>query len=96
MKRFDNFWLAAAIGLIVPVAFGLLFFAVFYRGDLSLTDALLLYIERAPSLISKLILVSLAPNLFGVFTCYHTQWWCACRGIMVSVLVYLAAAMFFV
>lgn len=96
MKRFDNFWLAAAIGLIVPVAFGLLFFAVFYRGDLSLTDALLLYIERAPSLISKLILVSLAPNLFGVFTCYHTQWWRACRGIMVSVLVYLAAAMFFV
>ena len=96
MKRFDNFWLAAAIGLIVPVAFGLLFFAVFYRGDLSLTDALLLYIERAPSLISKLILVSLAPNLFGVCTCYHTQWWRACRGIMVSVLVYLAAAMFFV
>ena len=96
MKRFDNFWLAAAIGLIVPVAFGLLFFAVFYRGDLSLTDALLLYIERAPSLSSKLILVSLAPNLFGVFTCYHTQWWRACRGIMVSVLVYLAAAMFFI
>ena len=96
MKRFDNFWLAAAIGLIVPVAFGLLFFAVFYRGDLSLTDALLLYIERAPSLISKLILVSLAPNLFGVFTCYHTQWWRAWRGIMVSVLVYLAAAMFFI
>lgn len=96
MKRFDNFWLAAAIGLIVPVAFELLFFAVFYRGDLSLTDALLLYIERAPSLISKLILVSLAPNLFGVFTCYHTQWWRACRGIMMSVLVYLAAAMFFV
>lgn len=96
MKRFDNFWLAAAIGLIVPVAFGLLFFAVFYRGDLSLPDALLLYIERAPSLISKLILVSLAPNLFGVFTCYHTQWWRACRGIMVSVLVYLAAAMFFI
>lgn len=96
MKRFDNFWLAAAIGLIVPVAFGLLFFAVFYRGDLSLTDALLLYIKRAPSLISKLILVSLAPNLFGVFTCYHTQWWRACRGIMMSVLVYLAAAMFFV
>ncbi|MCI7429871.1 MAG: hypothetical protein MSS84_03200 [Bacteroidales bacterium] len=96
MKRFDNFWLAAAIGLIVPVAFGLLFFAVFYRGDLSLTDALLLYIERAPSLISKLILVSLAPNLFGVFTCYHTQWWRACRGIMVSVLFYLAAAMFFI
>ena len=96
MKRFDNFWLAAAIGLIVPVAFGLLFFAVFYRGDLSLTDALLLYIERAPSLISKLILVSLAPNLFGVFTCYHTQWWRACRGIMVSVLVYLAAAMLFI
>ena len=96
MKRFDNFWLAAAIGLIVPVAFGLLFFAVFYRGDLSLTDALLLYIERAPSLISKLILVSLAPNLFGVFASYHTQWWRACRGIMVSVLVYLAAAMFFI
>ena len=96
MKRFDNFWLAAAIGLIVPVASGLLFFAVFYRGDLSLTDALLLYIERAPSLISKLILVSLAPNLFGVFACYHAQWWRACRGIVVSVLVYLAAAMFFV
>ena len=89
MKRFDNFWLAAAIGLIVPVAFGLLFFAVFSRGDLSLTDALLLYIERAPS-------VSLAPNLFGVFACYHAQWWRACRGIMVSVLVYLAAAMFFI
>ena len=96
MKRFDNFWLAAGIGLIVPVALGLLFFAVFYRGELSLTDAMLLYIERAPSLISKLILVSLAPNLFGVFTCYHTQWWRACRGIMVSVLVYLAAAMFFI
>ncbi len=96
MRKFDNFWLSLGIGLLVPIIFGLIFFVVIYRGELPLFDALKMYAVQAPSLISKMILVSLVPNLFGVFACYHAQWWRACRGIFVTVLFYLAVAMFFI
>ncbi len=85
-----------AVAFVLPVLFGLLFFALFGRGDMPLFDALQLYAAKSPSLISKLILVACVPNLFGVFIFYHMQWWKACRGFLIPILFYLAAAMFFV
>lgn len=85
-----------AVGLVLPALFGLLFFTLFGRGGLPLFDALRIYAVKSPSLIGKLLLVACVPNLFGVFVFYHIQWWKACRGFLIPILLYLAAAMFFV
>lgn len=96
MNRFDNFWLSAAVGIVLPMLFGLLFLGLFGRGGMPLFEALRLYAAQSPALISKMLLVACVPNLFGVFIFYHIQWWKACRGFLVPILLYLAAAMFFV
>lgn len=96
MPKFNNFWLTLAVGLVLPLAFGLIFFSVVYRGEMQLFSALKIYIDNTPTLISKLILVACVPNLFGVFLSYHFQWWRACRGLMAAVLAYFAVAMIFI
>jgi len=95
MKKLDNFWIALSIGLIMPLFFGWLFIASFYKGDLSIIKAFQVMSSSSSAIISKLILVALVPNLFTVFACYAKQMWKACRGFFVPVLFYLAFAMFF-
>lgn len=96
MKLSENIWFWLAIGFVSPLVFGLLFFCIFSSVDLPLFEALASYAHHAPSIIGKMILVSLVPNLFGVFVCYHAQWWRAGRGLFIPILFYLATAMFFV
>ena len=95
MKKLDNFWLTLGVGFIMPLFFGWLFIASFYKGDLSVFEAVKVMINGSSAIISKLILVALVPNLFAVFACYAKQLWKACRGFFVPVLFYLAIAMFF-
>lgn len=95
MKKLDNFWLALGLGSIMPLFFGWLFIASFYKGDLPLITAIQVMFSSSSAIISKLILVALVPNLFAVFACYAKQLWKACRGFFVPVLFYLAFAMFF-
>ena len=95
MKKLDNFWLTLGIGVVMPLFFGWLFVASFYKGELPLFEAFKAMLNGAPAMISKLILVALVPNLFAVFACYAKQLWKACRGFFVPVLFYLAIAMFF-
>ena len=96
MKRLDNFWGALGVGFILPLFFGWLFLASFYKGDLSLMDFFQVIKTSSSAIVSKLILVALVPNLFAVFACYAKELWKACRGFFVPVLFYLAAAMFFI
>ncbi|HKL96709.1 MAG TPA: hypothetical protein VJ856_05510 [Paludibacteraceae bacterium] len=96
MKRLDNFWGALGVGFIMPLFFGWLFLASFYKGDLSLMDFFQVIKTSSSAIVSKLILVALVPNLFAVFACYAKELWKACRGFFVPVLFYLAAAMFFI
>ena len=95
MKKLDNFWGALGVGFIMPLFFGWLFLASFYKGDLSLMDFFQVIKTSSSAIVSKLILVALVPNLFAVFACYAKELWKACRGFFVPVLFYLAAAMFF-
>ncbi|MBP7965062.1 MAG: hypothetical protein KAZ12_00290 [Paludibacteraceae bacterium] len=96
MKKLDNFWGALGVGFIMPLFFGWLFLASFYKGDLSLMDFFQVIKTSSSAIVSKLILVALVPNLFAVFACYAKELWKACRGFFVPVLFYLAAAMFFI
>ena len=96
MKRLDNFWGALGVGFIMPLFFGWLFLASFYKGDLSLMDFFQVIKTSSSAIVSTLILVALVPNLFAVFACYAKELWKACRGFFVPVLFYLAAAMFFI
>ena len=95
MKKLDKFWLTLGIGVVMPLFFGWLFVASFYKGELPLFEAFKAMLNGAPAMISKLILVALVPNLFAVFACYAQQLWKASRGFFVPVLFYLAMAMFF-
>ena len=96
MKKLDKFWGALGVGFIMPLFFGWLFLASFYKGDLSLMDFFQVIKTSSSAIVSKLILVALVPNLFAVFACYAKELWKACRGFFVPVLFYLAAAMFFI
>ena len=95
MKKLDNFWLTLGIGVVMPLFFGWLFVASFYKGELPLFEAFKAMLNGASAMLSKLILVALVPNLFAVFACYAKQLWKASRGFFVPVLFYLAIAMFF-
>ncbi|MDD3406333.1 MAG: hypothetical protein PHH23_08740 [Paludibacteraceae bacterium] len=94
MKKFDSFWLSISAGLILPVIFGYIFMKTFYHGNLPISEVILNMGKTA--LFTKLIIVSLLPNLFAVFITYSMERWKMCRGFFVTILLYLIISLFFI
>ncbi len=93
MFRFDfnSFLLGLAIGLILPILFSWVFINRFYPSQTSFFRTIkILY----PSIIlGKLLLLSIIPNMVGVFAFYKKDYFRAGIGIMIGAMPYLFTAL---
>ena len=77
-------------GLIVPLVFGWLFLRTLYSGDISLHTVSMLI--KSSALIIKLLFVAILPNMLAVYLLNHLELWNYCRGVFVSIMIYIVVA----
>lgn len=87
MSRFDKYWIGILIGLIIPAAFGLTYIDV-----MNLWYPLKTLQFQAGGVLSKLLLVSVFPNLALIFVFYTTDTWKLSKGLLVGSMPYILAA----
>lgn len=88
MDRFDRYWIGILIGLILPAAFGLLYID---RMDLwFIFDQLQLHAGRP---LSKLLMLSVFPDLALIFVFYTTDTWKLSKGVLIGAMPYILAAL---
>ncbi|MDR1543039.1 MAG: hypothetical protein LBS50_01240 [Prevotellaceae bacterium] len=85
-----HFLIGLISGFIAPLLFGWLFMLGFYHGDLSISSALI--VMKSNTMLMKLLFVGLTPNLFAVFLLTHFEKWNICRGVFVTIMLYIAVA----
>ena len=87
MERFDKLWIGILIGLLLPAAFG-----IGYIETMHLWTALETLRYGVSGVWSKLLLVSVVPNLALVFLFYTTESWRLSKGILIGALPYMIAS----
>ncbi|MDY2942805.1 MAG: hypothetical protein SOT07_03810 [Paludibacteraceae bacterium] len=87
MERFDKLWIGILIGLLLPAAFG-----IGYIETMHLQPALETLRYGISGVWSKLLLVSVFPDLALIFLFYTTDSWRLSKGILVGALPYMMAS----
>ncbi len=87
MSRFDKYWIGILLGLIIPAAFGLTYIDV-----MNLWYPLKTLQFQAGGVLSKLLLVSVFPNLALIFVFYTTDTWKLSKGLLVGSMPYILAS----
>lgn len=88
MDRFDRYWIGILIGLILPAAFGVTYIEV-----MNLWYALKTFQFEAGGVLSKLLLVSVFPDLALIFVFYTTDTWRLSKGVLIGAMPYILAAL---
>lgn len=87
MNRFDKYWIGIVIGLLIPAIFGLTYIEVMH-----LWYPLKTLQFHAGGVLSKLLLVSVFPNLAFIFVFYTLELWKLSKGLLIGALPYILAA----
>ena len=90
MDRFDRYWIGICIGLLLPAAFGLTYIEV-----MNLWYPLQTFQFQAGSVLGKLLLVSVFPNLALLFVFYTTDTWKLSKGVLIGTFPYILAMIAF-
>lgn len=88
MDRFDRYWIGILLGLILPAAFGLI-----YIDLMGLWYPLRSLQFDAGSILNKLLLVSVFPDMALIFLFYTTDTWRLAKGVLVGTMPYLLASL---
>lgn len=88
MDRFDRHWIGILVGLILPAAFALIYIDV-----MNLWYPLQTFQFQAGSVLSKLLLVSVFPDLALIFVFYTTDTWRLSKGVLIGALPYILASL---
>lgn len=88
MDRFDRYWIGILAGLILPAAFALIYIDV-----MNLWYPLQTFQFQAGSVLSKLLLVSVFPDLALIFVFYTTDTWRLSKGVLIGALPYILASL---
>ena len=88
MDRFDRYWIGILAGLILPAAFSLIYIDV-----MNLWYPLQTFQFQAGSVLSKLLLVSVFPDLALIFVFYTTDTWRLSKGVLIGALPYILASL---
>ena len=88
MDRFDRYWIGIVAGILIPGIFGLTYIDV-----MSLWYPLQTLQFQAGGVLSKLLLVSVFPDLALIFVFYTTDTWRLSKGILIGALPYILAAL---
>ena len=89
MERFDKYTIGILVGLLLPAIFGLTYIEV-----MSLWYPLQTLQFQAGGVLSKLLLVSVFPNLALIFVFYTLDTWRLSKGVLIGALPYLIAAIY--
>ena len=84
MDRFDRYWIGILVGLLLPAAFGLTYIEV-----MNLWYPLQTLQFHAGGVLSKLLLVSVFPDLALIFVFYTTDTWRLSKGILAGAMPYI-------
>lgn len=90
MDRFDRYWIGMLVGLILPAAFGLTYIEV-----MNLWYPLQTFQLQAGSVLGKLLMVSVFPDLALLFVFYTTDTWRLAKGVLIGAMPYILAMIYF-
>lgn len=87
MQRFDKYWIGIVLGLLMPALFILV-----YVDHFNLWYTFQTFGLQLSSTFSKLLQVSVFPNLALVFVFYTTDTWRLSKGVLIGAMPYIIAA----
>lgn len=87
MQRFDKYWIGIVLGLIMPALF-----IVVYVDHFNLWYTFQTFGWQLSTTFSKLLQVSVFPNLALVFVFYTTDTWNLSKGVLIGAMPYIIAA----
>ncbi|MBQ3998122.1 MAG: hypothetical protein II644_02150 [Paludibacteraceae bacterium] len=90
MARFDKYWIGALLGLIIPAAFALTYIDV-----MNLWYPLKTLQLQVGSVLGKLLMVSVFPDLALIYVFYTTDTWRLSKGILIGAMPYVLAMIYF-
>ena len=88
MERFDKYWIGIVLGLIMPAVVGYL-----YIDQMNLWYALQTFQFESGSLLNKLLLVCVFPNMAFLYVFYLTDTWRLAKGVLIGALPYIMASL---
>ncbi|MCQ2348205.1 MAG: hypothetical protein MJZ65_03345 [Paludibacteraceae bacterium] len=86
MQRFDKYWIGIVLGLLLPLAFILIYldhFNLWFLLDVG---------KAAFPTFSKLCMLGVFPNLALIFVFYTTDTWNLSKGVLIGAFPYMIAA----
>jgi hypothetical protein len=89
MERFDKYSIGIVLGLLLPAIFGLTYIEV-----MNLWYPLQSLQFQAGGVLSKLLLVSVFPNLALIFVFYTLDTWRLSKGILIGAIPYVIASIY--
>jgi hypothetical protein len=87
IDRLDKYWLGILFGLILPAAFGVIYISHFHLWYVFHTFGL-----GMRAVLSKLLFVSVFPNLALIFLFYTMDAWKLSKGVLIGAFPYILAA----
>lgn len=87
MQRFDKYWIGIVLGLLMPALF-----IIVYINQFHLWYTFQTFGWALSSTFSKLLQVSVFPNLALVFVFYTTDTWRLSKGVLIGAMPYIIAA----
>ena len=88
MDRFDRYWIGILIGLLIPAIFALVYIEV-----MNLWYPLQTLQFQAGGVLSKLLFVSVFPDLALIFVFYTTDTWRLAKGVLCGAMPYILASL---
>lgn len=90
MDRFDRYWIGILLGLLIPAAFSLVYIDV-----MNLWYPLRTLQFQVGSVLGKLLMVSVFPDLALIYVFYTTDTWRLSKGILIGAMPYILAMIYF-
>jgi len=87
LQHFDRYWLGIVLGLLLPAAFGYAYIEHYHLWSSFKTFGFALN-----DTFSKLLQVSVFPNLGLIFVFYAADAWKLSKGVLIGALPYILAA----
>ena len=88
MDRFDRYWIGILVGFLIPAIFGLTYIEV-----MNLWYPLQTLQFQAGGVLSKLLLVSVFPDLALIFVFYTMDTWRLAKGVLCGAMPYILASL---
>ena len=90
MERWDKYWIGIVLGLLMPAVV-----AYFYIDTYGLQSSIQVFGLALKQMWSKLLIVSVFPDLAFIFVFYSADMWKVSKGLLLGAFPYILAAIGF-